>query len=408
MYLSNTNETLEIVSDATATTVEPVYNFSYNDIDNTGMILPQSTSTGSMTGATDVTAVIAPAASTNRQIIQGTIYNGDTVPHLISVKKDVGGTNYFIAQINLSPGMTLHYSREHNWSISGADTNKQKKYNISEFTSSGTWNKPSGLKAALVTCVGAGSGGGSGRMGAAATNRFGGGGGGSGAITLRLFLGSALASSYTVTCGTAGVGGAGQTTINTNGNSGTAGTSTNFGGLVIAAAGTGGAGGTLTSGSAGNPALVPACTPLYGPFSHPGGTTFGGTTNSFNTGSVAMNANTYISGGVGGSGISSGDVVGTSSNSQQGPMFLNTYKNLRVTGGAVVQNINMSLTLNPIRCGTLGIGTSGTGGNSTFLNGTIGAYGCGGGGGAGVLNGSPTSGAGGDGGGGICVVMEIL
>lgn len=103
MYLSGINEILQIVCDVTAVTTEPTYAFSWNDITATGMTLPQSTSTGSMTGATDVNAVLAPAASTNRQIIQGTIYNADTTDKLITVKKDVSGTDYTIVQILLAP-----------------------------------------------------------------------------------------------------------------------------------------------------------------------------------------------------------------------------------------------------------------------------------------------------------------
>jgi len=408
MYLSNTNETLEIVSDATATTTEPTYTFSYNDITSLGMTLPQSTSNGNMTGAVDVIAVSAPAAITTRQIIQGTIYNGDTVPHLITVKKDVGGTDYTIVSINLSVGMTLHYSREHNWSISGQDVNQTKTYSISEFTSNGTWNKPSAIKAALITCVGGGGGGGSGRMGLAGTSRFGGAGGGGAVITSRLVLGSALAASYAVTCATGGAGGASQTVNSTNGNPGAAGASTSFGALVIANGGGGGAGGTAVGASGGTAASVVSATPAYGPFSHSGSQGNNGGVNAQNITGNGMQSNTFTNGGSGGSGINASNVNSTLSNYAQGPTFLGTYKNQRETGGAVIQNINLSLLYHHQRSGTIGIGTGGTGGNATIINGTIGAYGSGGGGGAGVTDGSPGSGAGGAGGGGICLVMEVL
>lgn len=407
MYLSGITEILQIVCDVAPTTTQPTYAFSWNDITATGMTLPQSTSTGNMTGATDVTAVASPAASTTRQIIQGTIYNADTTDKLITVKKDVGGTDYTIVQVLLSPGMTLHYSREHNWSVSGQSTNFIKEYNISSFTSSGTWNKPSGLKAALVTCVGAGGGGGGGRRGASLTNRFGGGAGGAGAIAIRLFLASALASSYTVTAGGAGTAGASATVDDTNGGNGGTGSDCSFGALVVAKGGSGGTGGSSTSGNAGGGGNAISCTPAFGPFAHSGNGGFNGQTTTANSSGQAMQNGIFITGGTGGCGINNANTVGTTSPS--GSQMYNFGYVYPVTNGGTdgLNNLNMSLTLNLLRCGPIGPGGSGHGGYSAFLNGRNAGYGSGAGGGAGVLNGT-NSGAGGLGGGGICVVFEIF
>lgn len=407
MYLSGINEILQIVCDVAAITTEPTYAFSWNDITATGMTLPQSTSTGNMTGATNVNAVLAPAASTNRQIIQGTIYNADTTDKLITVKKDVGGTDYTIVQILLAPGMTLHYSREHNWSVSGQRVNTIKDFSISSFTSNGTWNKPSGLKAALVTCVGAGGGGGGGRRGASLTNRFGGGAGGGGAITTRLLLTSALSSSHAVTAGGGGTSGASATVDNTNGGNGGNGTDCSFGALVIAKAGNGGTGGSNASGNAGGGGGAISCTPAFGPFAHSGSGGFNGTTTAFNASGQSMGSGIFLTGGTGGCGINSADTVGTTSPS--GSQMTNFgYLYTAPTGGNPgLNNLNMSLTLNLIRSGSIGPGASGHGGFSTVLAGQNAGYGSGAGGGAGVLNGT-NSGAGGTGGGGICVVFEIF
>lgn len=110
--------------------------------------------------------------------------------------------------------------------------------NIQTFTSSGTWNRLSGSKSALI--IGKGGGGG----GAAGISQMAGGGGGEGAVGITYLDISALASA-TVTIGAGG-------SASSNGGS------TSFNGSTIAAGGggasniSGGAGGTtgVTGGSA--------------------------------------------------------------------------------------------------------------------------------------------------------------
>jgi len=110
--------------------------------------------------------------------------------------------------------------------------------NISEFTASGTWTKPSGATAVYVFAVGAGGGGGGG-----ATDGAGGGGSGGG-VEQRIFDASILGSTESVTIGSGGIGGTGIAgTANTSSN-GTGGGSTTFGtittGLLFAHGGSGG------------------------------------------------------------------------------------------------------------------------------------------------------------------------
>jgi len=105
------------------------------------------------------------------------------------------------------------------------------------FTSSGTWNKPSGLSPYAIVKVqvwGAGGGG---------KNTVQGGGGGGGSYVERWFQLSELGASETVTVGTGGAGGVGAADGSAGGNS-------SFGSLVTAYGGAGG-NGTFNGGGGG-------------------------------------------------------------------------------------------------------------------------------------------------------------
>lgn len=110
---------------------------------------------------------------------------------------------------------------------------------VQTFTSSGTWNKPSGKTWALIECWGGGGAGGKGASGSA------GGGGGGGAYVYRQILLSSLSSAVTVSIGQ---GGSSETSANTNGDSGG---NTTFGSYVTAYGGAGGAGTNTTSSNCG-------------------------------------------------------------------------------------------------------------------------------------------------------------
>ncbi len=104
---------------------------------------------------------------------------------------------------------------------------------VQEFSSSGTWTKPSGANFVLVEVWGAGGGGG--RPTAGSTNPAGGGGGG-GAYAYKWLLASALDATVSVAIGAGGTGATG------NGNRGINGGTSSFGNIVYGYGGAGGYG----------------------------------------------------------------------------------------------------------------------------------------------------------------------
>ena len=159
MYFVNT-ESLEIVMAAPAATTNPSYVIAYNDIQSTGMVLPQSSSNGLLSGTTPVTVISTPAVGTTRQVAHFTLHNSDTATVTIIIRKDVSGTDYPIKKAILAPNATIEYSRETGWNV--ITQSPQATYVISEYVTNGTWSKPANLKYAWVVCIGAGGGGGSG------------------------------------------------------------------------------------------------------------------------------------------------------------------------------------------------------------------------------------------------------
>jgi hypothetical protein len=110
---------------------------------------------------------------------------------------------------------------------------------IQVFTSTGTYTKPTGLKAAWVRLVG--GGGGAASANSTDTTADGGGGGG---YSEELLAAASIGATETVTIGTAGTGG-------TSGGNGTAGGTTSFGALLSATGGAGGVSPRADSGTAG-------------------------------------------------------------------------------------------------------------------------------------------------------------
>ena len=317
-----------------------------------------------------------------------------------------GGTTIPLYITALSTGDSLEWSRDFGWELKTSET-EINSYVLTEFTSSGTWTKPAGLKRVMVLCVGAGGGAGSGRQGAAGENRFGGGGGGGGGCSWRMIDADSLTSTITVTIGTGGTGGAAQASTSSNGNAGTAGGDTSFGGLVIAKGGNGGGGGSTAAGTAGTGGQSSAAVPLYSPFALSGGNGTAGNTTTNAAGGVGF-LSTGAPGGGGGGGISSANASGTAANSGGG-IYENGVVQAGPNSGASPNGVNdvcTALFINNSISTTYGIGTAGAGNNPATPNGGNGGRCAGGGGGSGTLNGT-ASGKGGDGGNGYCCVLEM-
>jgi hypothetical protein len=100
-----------------------------------------------------------------------------------------------------------------------------------EFTSSGTWTKPTTAKYIYVEAIGGGGGGGSGYLGT------GGGGGGGGGFTNRLLLASDITAPVSITIGAGGSGGTTLVSSNTDRAIGSDGGDSSFGSYVIAKGG---------------------------------------------------------------------------------------------------------------------------------------------------------------------------
>ena len=403
MILNSTNDIIRLRLDGTVATNQLPFVTSYNDHTTTTFV--PGDQDGVSNNATYVTIVSAPAASTQRQVTTINVYNADTVTRGVIIEKYDGANGRILCNCLLAVGDTLYWSREGGWTVMKTGTGENSII-LQEYIASGTWNKPAGIKAALLVAVGAGGGGGSGARNAAGTNRFGAGGAGGGAMVWYFVQAASLSSSMSVTVGAGGTGGAAQTVDTTNGNSGTNGGDTIIGGIVVAKGGNASPGGTTGSGAAGGGGASATCTPAYGPYAIPGQQGTAGATTGGLTSTQALAGVNAGAPGIGGRGISNTNVNGTGTLQNNGIYVNGNLQGATTTVGANGQNdLARSIVFNNTINGSYGLGTGGNGGDVAGAGGNGGRC-AGGGGGGGSLNGT-NSGKGGDGGGGLAKILEI-
>lgn len=144
MILDTTSKVLEIILGAAKTTNDCEFTADYVDTQNGATFAPGG-NIGVSNGTTLVTAVSAPAASTQRSVRAFTFMNNDTVNTTVTVRIYDGTNRRRIVTLTITPGQSLVFTPEAGWSIlpstngqiPGTSTNDNAAAgNVGEFISS--------------------------------------------------------------------------------------------------------------------------------------------------------------------------------------------------------------------------------------------------------------------------------
>lgn len=110
--LDATNKSLELATGSTGN-----IDWAVSWVDATTTSFTPGDSQGNVTGATTTTIVAAPGASTQRGIKSIQVYNNATTDQAVTIKKDVGGTEYKIFKATLTTGEALAWSDGADWMV---------------------------------------------------------------------------------------------------------------------------------------------------------------------------------------------------------------------------------------------------------------------------------------------------
>lgn len=128
LTLDATNKALEIT-----TSVAGSVDWTASWVDVTTNSFTPGDSQGNITTATTTTIVAAPAASTQRGVKSVHIYNKNAASQTITVKKDVGGTEYSLFQATLNTGESIGWSEDSDWQT--YDALGRKESSVPQITS---------------------------------------------------------------------------------------------------------------------------------------------------------------------------------------------------------------------------------------------------------------------------------
>jgi hypothetical protein len=115
LILDATNKSIELVLGAVAVTNQLPFVAAFAD--HTSTAFSPAANDGQSNGATAVTIVAAPAASTQRQVKAIFVRNSDTAAAIVEVRLDVGGTKRILWRGTLATGDTLQFVDGEGWSV---------------------------------------------------------------------------------------------------------------------------------------------------------------------------------------------------------------------------------------------------------------------------------------------------
>lgn len=135
MILDATTKSLELVLAAASAATDLPYFASYAD--HTSSALTPGQNDGTTNDTTAVTAVAAPGSSTQREVLELHVYNADSQISTVKVQLNNNSTLRIVYQCELFPGDSLHYNRQHGWTITDKSGCLRTQDNFSHVASLG-------------------------------------------------------------------------------------------------------------------------------------------------------------------------------------------------------------------------------------------------------------------------------